>query len=125
MKIVLIVESEEPLMRLMFWALADAGYRVEKATSIADAVDHAADIHPEVIVFNTGLAVDEKRHAIGQFRVLVPGVKVVDFAMPEARPNEDSRADGYLRTPLTPWKVRDTVADVLDDRISVFRGQRG
>jgi CheY-like chemotaxis protein len=98
MPTVLVVENDEPAVRLMAWGLMEAGYEVAVA-HVPEAATHLTSRQPDIIVFNTLKRDDEKAQLVAAFRELSPGSKVIDVAVPhgEAGP---AFADVHLTVPL-------------------------
>jgi DNA-binding response OmpR family regulator len=111
---VLLIEHDQPHLRLIGWALRDGGIDCEVAGSVQEAVERAPQVTPRVIVFNTGLPDEAKRACIEHLRDLVPGTRIIDLATPGRQPHAPTGADAYLRTPLYPDKVYDVVRLLLD-----------
>jgi DNA-binding response OmpR family regulator len=96
---VLIIEEDSPRVRLLGWALdQETDYQVLIAPS-ADRMSTVA-VRPRFIVFNTHMAVRDKRLWIQALRYLVPGVAVIDLHEPAVDDDRDgSGADAYLAKP--------------------------
>ena len=110
---VLIIEREEPLIRLMAWALQSEGLYVGIAKSVPAALERAGRDQPRCVIFNTGLPDSVKRSFIEELRRRAPGTKVIDLATPERQPHGPTGADAYLETPFYPGKVSDLVLELL------------
>ena len=96
MTTVLLVEKEQPAVNLMEWGLREEGYDVIVATDPDEP--HLVPVTPEVVVFNTHIAADEKRLWVSAFRFLAPHVAVVDL-VPPGITSRDTGADAYLHPP--------------------------
>jgi DNA-binding response OmpR family regulator len=113
---VLIIEREEPLIRLMAWALQSEGLSVGVAPAIDEALQTAAADKPRCVIFNTGMPDSEKRQCIDDLRRRAPGAMIIDLATPDRQPHGPTGADAYLATPFYPDKVSDLVRQLLGAR---------
>jgi DNA-binding response OmpR family regulator len=111
MSSVLLIEGDAPVIRLVKWALEDAGIGCDVAATPQEALD--TDAHPGVIIFNTGMPDDPKRDCIQHLRENIPGVKVIDLATEERQPHASTGADAYLHTPFLRYQIVDLVQDLL------------
>jgi DNA-binding response OmpR family regulator len=103
MATVLVIETHEPLMRLMSWFLLEAEHRVKAAASFEEARERAAT-SPQIIVFNTHMEIEDKRAAIGELRGISPASRILDIRDAEA-PEADTGADGYLTIPFDSFDL--------------------
>jgi DNA-binding response OmpR family regulator len=95
---VLIVETEEPALRLMVWALREEGLTVA-ATMAPEAAPAAIRKHrPDVVIINTSAKPDEKRRLIEEIRA-GGGRHVIDLAPGAERREHNTGADAYLNKP--------------------------
>ena len=98
MATVLIIERDNKAMRLLAWGMREAGHHV--VTSVgADELVAGDRLQPDVIVFNTGMAVDVKRLWVSSLRYIVPQVDVIDLCTTGDISTYDTGADGYLEAP--------------------------
>jgi DNA-binding response OmpR family regulator len=95
---ILIIEKDDPRLRLLEWGLREDGLEVAHASDPATAGLDGA--RPDVIVFNTGMPVASKRVWIDSLRYMVPGVRIVDLAAEGEFGTGDSGADAYLAAPF-------------------------
>jgi DNA-binding response OmpR family regulator len=112
MSSVLLIEGDAPVIRLVKWALEDAGIGCDVAATPQEALERT-DPSPGVIVFNTGMPDDPKRAFIRHLRENMPGVKVIDLASEERQPHASTGADAYLHTPFLRYQIVDLVQDLL------------
>jgi DNA-binding response OmpR family regulator len=112
---VLIIENDEPIMRLIAWALASHGLETDTTTPTPDIVEYVRHARPRVVIFNTGIAAVEKRSCIRELRDAVRGVRVIDVVTGARQPEALTGADGYLEAPLYPDKAIDLVQSILRD----------
>ena len=110
---VLIVEDDEPVMRLIGWALKVQGRRTGTATTPDEAAEQALASQPRVVIFNTCMSVTDKRACIQELREAVRGVRVIDLVTGDRRGSADTGADAYVFAPLYPDRVIDAVDEVL------------
>jgi DNA-binding response OmpR family regulator len=108
---ILIIEAEEPRLRLLDWGLRGEGLEV---TTVAELPAGAPELRPDVIVMNTGMPGNGKRVWIQSLRYLVPGVRVVDLVS-DHRGDEDydTGADAYVHKPFRIDELRTTMAAIL------------
>ena len=113
---VLLVEAEAPLVRLMAWFLTEAGFAVAKVDpSRDDLVSSIMEFDAAVVVFNSGLAPDEKRACIAALHAAHAPPKVLDVSSYEEHGRlPDTGADAYLRLPFH-----------ADDLVTAVRGLAG
>ena len=95
---VLIIERDDEAMRLMAWAMREEGFTVYTSAG-ADELVTGDQIKPDVIIFNTGMAVDVKRLWVSSLRYVVPNVDISDLCTTGDIASYDTGADGYLEGP--------------------------
>ena len=98
MTTVLIVERDDAAMRLMAWGMREEGYTVVTSAG-ADELVTGERVAPDVIVFNTGMAMDVKRLWVSALRYIVPYVDIIDLCTTGDISAYDTGADGYLEAP--------------------------
>ncbi len=113
MTTILIVERDDATMRLLAWGMREEGYTVVTSAG-ADELIAGERVAPDVIVFNTGMAVDIKRLWVSALRYIVPYVDIIDLCSTEDMSTYDTGADGYLEAPYR-----------LDKLICVIEALRG
>ncbi len=97
---VLLIETDIQLARLMEWIIEEAGHRVRTVLRPADAKAELVAAAPDVVVFDSGASVDEKRLLIRSFRDVAPGVLVIDMHENASHPTHDTGADDYIDKPF-------------------------
>src|SRR5438045_4470615 len=78
MAMVLIIEFEPHELRLMGWALLEAGFEVASESSIDGAVERTERLTPEVIVFNTSVPPEAKARCIQVLRAINASSRVIN-----------------------------------------------
>jgi DNA-binding response OmpR family regulator len=115
MTTILIVERDDAAMRLMAWGMREEGYTVVTSAG-ADELLAGERVAPDVIVFNTCMAVDIKRLWVSALRYIVPYVDIIDLCTTADISTYDTGADGYMEA---PYRV-----DKLVSVIEALRGPR-
>ena len=88
---VLLVEDEEPLSRLISWALLDAGHEVGVVTTPEAAVERLSTYVPDVVVFNTVIAHDQKDSWMARIRETAAEARILDVS-----DEKNARASGII-----------------------------
>lgn len=104
MTTVLIIERDDAAMRLLAWGMREEGYTVLTSAG-ADELVAGERIAPDVIVFDTGMAVDVKRLWVSSLRYIVPNVDIIDLCTTADMSTYDTGADGYLEPPYRVDKL--------------------
>lgn len=118
---VLVIEDEQPLTRIIAWALIEADYEVAAVADVAGAIDKLGRWKPDVIVFNTVIADDVKARALEELRKLAPDVLVVDVSEEKnirargliTKSIDGVQADAKLSMPVPTDELVAAVHDVL------------
>ena len=115
---VLVVEQDEPLVRLMRWFLAEAGFEAAVVNRVDDVRLRFATAAPALVILNTGLPVAEKRALFAAWKRDCPGIAILDVSMTFLRPGdgEDLAADARLGFPFHADTLIETVRDLLAAR---------
>jgi DNA-binding response OmpR family regulator len=108
---ILIIERDDPRLRLLEWGLREEGLEVAHASDPATA--ERAGARPDVIVFNTGMPAPSKRAWIDSLRYMVPGVRVVDLAAEGEQGTRDSGADAYLAAPFRIDELQSIISTLV------------
>ena len=115
----LVVEDEPAFARLIHLALSRAGFDVHTVTNGEDALDLAAEIHPDAVILDLGLpgadglsVLDELREWSDLPVVVVSGATTAF----EIRRGLDRGADDYLTKPFAPDELAARVRAVLRRR---------
>lgn len=82
---ILIIEDEAALRRMMAVFVLDAGFEVATANSPEAALERVARYLPDVIVFNTFIEDEAKRHCIRELHERSPRSKVLDVSTEKNR----------------------------------------
>jgi DNA-binding response OmpR family regulator len=115
---VLIIEKDDPRLKLMEWGLLQDGFDVTVASG-PHAVAGGQAARPDVIVMNTGMPAESKRIWIAGLRYLVPDVKIVDLPSGPHDAEYDSGADAYLREPFRLDALHAIVETLLGRPVSL------
>jgi two-component system KDP operon response regulator KdpE len=115
----LVVEDEPAIARLMTLTLGREGFDVHVATNGEDALDLAAEIHPDAIVLDLGLpgadgltVLDELRDWSDLPVLVVTGRQTTE----SIRRGLDRGADDYLTKPFAPTELAARVRAILRRR---------
>jgi two-component system KDP operon response regulator KdpE len=115
----LVIEDEPAIARLMTLTLGREGFDVHVATNGEDALDLAAEIHPDAVVLDLGLpgadgltVLDELRDWSDLPVVVVTGRQTIE----SIRRGLDHGADDYLTKPFAPTELAARVRAVLRRR---------
>lgn len=111
----LIVEDDAPAMRLMAWALEDAGMDVLLARDPEGATSLLVDegLEPEVIVLNSQVSVARKSAWVSELRRLSHGARIIDLAKDATSPGHDTGADAYVTSPYRATMLVAQINQVL------------
>ena len=115
----LIVEDEPGFSRLIALSLSREGFEVHAVPNGEDALDLAAEIHPDAVVLDLGLpgmdglaVLRELRERTNMPVVVVTGARTTDAI----RRGLDQGADDYLTKPFSPSELAARVRAVLRRR---------
>jgi DNA-binding response OmpR family regulator len=100
---VLLVEPDAPLMRIMGWILADAGFEVVGEHDFDEALRALPELRPDVTVLNGGDVVtdDERADRIAALRTRWPRGRVIDMThLGGGGPQVATTADVMLTKPF-------------------------
>ena len=120
MTTVLIVEPDEPLMRMMGWVLIDAGFTVVCANDFDEALRRLPDARPDVTVLDDDGTEDTCADPIGAVRTRWHKGRVIEL-QPQHAP-EMTTADATLRKPFHADSLVDAIRDLF--AAGVRRGDR-
>lgn len=107
MTLIMNLQADEQLDRLMTRMLESAGFRMVDLRA-----GGAQPARPDVIIVNTDISVAEKRVCIAALRALAHAAAIVDISRGAGAPGYDSGADAYLAKPFTAEGLIDTVRQV-------------
>ena len=115
----LVIEDEPAIARLISLSLGREGFDVHVATNGEDALDLAAEIHPDAVVLDLGLPGADGLTVLDELRDWsdLPIVVVTGRHTTEAiRRGLDRGADDYLTKPFAPTELAARVRAVLRRR---------
>ena len=98
MATILIIERDNREMRLLAWGMREVGHTVVVSAG-PDELVLGDRVQPDVIVFNTGMAMDIKQLWVRSLRYMAPNVDVIDLRPVGDVSTYDTGADGYLEPP--------------------------
>ena len=115
----LVVEDEPGFSRLMALSLGREGFEVHTVPNGEDALDLAAEIHPDAVILDIGLpgmdglsVLKELRERTNMPVVVVTGARTTDAI----RRGLDRGADDYITKPFSPNELAARVRAVLRRR---------
>ena len=115
----LVVEDEPGFSRLMTLSLSREGFEVHTASNGEDALDLAAELHPDAVILDLGLPGMDGLTLLGELRertnmpvVIVTGSRTTD----SVRRGLDRGADDYITKPFSPSELAARVRAVLRRR---------
>lgn len=103
---ILIIETDEPPLRLLAWGLREEGLNV---ATVAGPDAASTTPKPTAVIMNTHMEAGEKRLWIGSIRYLLPGVVVLDLAANGDPVLSDSGADAYIYPPARVDQILDVI----------------
>jgi len=116
MAMILIIEFEPHELRLMGWALLEAGFEVASESSIDGAIERTERLRPEVIVFNTSVPPEAKARRIQVVRAINAESRVINVYEPTPGRGPDIPADAYLEKPFGAQDLIGTIRKLLGER---------
>jgi DNA-binding response OmpR family regulator len=109
---VLVVEPDEPLMRMLGWILIDAGFAVVCARDFDEALEKIPEVRPDVTVLDGDRTADMCADPIGAVRTRWRTGRVMLLRCPQSRrPSEITTADATLTKPFHA----DSLVAAIDD----------
>jgi two-component system KDP operon response regulator KdpE len=114
----LVIEDEPAIARLIALSLGREGFEVHVASNGEDALDLAAEIHPDAVVLDLGLPGSEGLAVLDELRewsdlpVVVTGRQTTEWITRAL----DRGADDYLTRPFAPAELAARVRAVLRRR---------
>lgn len=109
---VLIVDSDEQMVRLLSWILVEAGFEVTAISDRGAAAERFKTYTPDVAVLRTAAGGSEARAEIDGWRELAPDTRILQIAY-----RADARRSGADRALPMPFH-----ADALIDCIHTLIG---
>ncbi len=106
---VLVIENEGPLLRLLTWALMDAGFSVSMSRGVDDAAARSAELEPTAVILNVAMDAESKQSAIKALRTAYPLVCVIDMLTSNAEDATISGADAYAAPPYRVSEIVDQI----------------
>jgi DNA-binding response OmpR family regulator len=122
---VLLVEPDAPLMRIMGWILADAGFEVVGEHDFDEALRALPEVRPDVTVLNGGDATDDERaDRIAALRTRWPRGRVIDMTHLGAQePQVATTADVMLTKPFHAESLVAAIHNLSAECESVDEGE--
>lgn len=121
MSTILIIERDNEAMRLLAWGMRELGHNVVVSAG-ADELLVGDRVKPDVIVFNTGMAMDVKRLWVRSLRYIAPNVDVIDLRPERDMSAYDTEADGYLEPPYGVDKLTALIESLRERRAAITTG---
>jgi two-component system cell cycle response regulator CtrA len=109
---VLIVEPDLSTARTIAWVLHEDGHVPHVAATMAEALECASRVEPQLAVVNTGAPVEVKERFFGHLREIVPQLAFIDITTPGAA--VDRPATGAAATIVKPFDA--------DSLLGIVRG---
>jgi DNA-binding response OmpR family regulator len=100
---VLLLEGDEPLVRLLAWLFEDGGFEVDSVRSPAEALARFPHNQHRVVVLNTGLSPRQKDELMAEWRALAPATRFIDITerpITGAKHQKPSQADLHFEMPF-------------------------
>jgi DNA-binding response OmpR family regulator len=116
MAMVLIIEFTPHELRLMAWALLEAGFEVASESTIDGAVQRTERLRPEIILFNTSLPPETKARCVQVLHAINAPSRIINVYEPVRGQGPDIPADAYLEKPFNAAELVGTVHKLLADR---------
>lgn len=101
--LVLVIEDETPIRRFLRASLAEAGYRVEEATSGEEGIKKAAAQPPDFVILDLGLPGVDGQDVLRRLREWLTAPIIILSARDQERQKVealDAGADDYLTKPF-------------------------
>lgn len=98
-----LIESDEPLIRLLAWLFVDDGFEVASFSDRAAATERYGDLRPCVVIFNSGETAGRKDAAMVKWREVLPSARFIDIherALDDITRAGWSRADAHFEMPF-------------------------
>jgi DNA-binding response OmpR family regulator len=108
---ILVIEPDEPVLRLIGWALIEAGHEVATTLELEDAVTLAERHRPDLIIFNGPMRTSTLEEHVSRIRELVPQAKVIDLHEAGGAYDEQRMflADAAIEKPFPAIDLLDTI----------------
>ncbi len=120
---VLVVDDHEDTRRVVKWMLEQRGYRVVEATDGAQAIEAAANEHPDIILMDLTMPHVDGFEAIRQIRGQsaerrVPIIAVTAYDMASSRRGAElAGCDHYLSKPVDFRRLEVLIEKILAARV--------
>jgi two-component system KDP operon response regulator KdpE len=101
--IVLLIEDDQPMRKFLGASLASAGYRIDEASTGRQALQHAAQQPPDVVILDLGLPDIDGQEVLTQLREWLSAPVIVLSARDQEQQKIhalDHGADDYLTKPF-------------------------
>ena len=120
--IVLVVDDEPPIRRLLRMSLSVQGWKVEEAATAADALSHIATATPDVVVLDLGLPDRDGLEVIAELRRAGNPVPIVVLSSRETEQAKvaalDLGADDYVTKPFGMEELTARLRTALRHRLA-------
>jgi two-component system KDP operon response regulator KdpE len=106
--IVLIVDDELPIRKFLGASLASAGYRIDEASTGRQALQHAAQQPPDLVILDLGLPDIDGQEILTQLREWLSAPIIVLSARDQEQQKItalDNGADDYLAKPFSTGEL--------------------
>jgi two-component system sensor histidine kinase/response regulator len=115
---VLVVDNDPLSLQIIAQALAEAGYRVARASTPSEGVRQAQEEQPALIIANVGMPHIDSAGLVDTLKRSVPEASLIamtDYGAEQLAANALKQGvEEYLIRPVHPWEIVAAAADVLE-----------
>jgi DNA-binding NtrC family response regulator len=97
---IFIVESEEPLVRMLSWILIEDGNQVSAAYDPDEVEERLRRMDPDVVVFNTDMRDGERERAMSVVERMRPRARIIDLHQAQRADDTSHAYAAHLRKPF-------------------------